>query len=78
MAISAGDFERFRLKARSFLRAHEDRPALLKLKRNQPLTGVDLEPLEQMLHEAGGTDGDLAFTLEQLFVALDGLALKTG
>ena len=31
-----------------------------KLRRNQPLTPADLGELEKMLHEAGGTDGDIA------------------
>lgn len=60
IGTSAGDFERFRAKARSFLRAHEDRMALHKLRRNQPLTTTDLGELDAMLHEAGGTDGDIA------------------
>ncbi|MEO8248169.1 MAG: type I restriction-modification enzyme R subunit C-terminal domain-containing protein, partial [Burkholderiales bacterium] len=65
IATSAGDFERFRLKARAFLRAHEDRLALHKLKRNQPLTPADLGELEAMLKDAGGTDGNLARALER-------------
>lgn len=50
---SAGDFERFRAKARAFLRAHEDHLALHKLRRNQPLTAADLAELERMLVESG-------------------------
>jgi type I restriction enzyme R subunit len=57
---SAVDFERFLGKAKAFLLAHDDRIALHKLRRNQPLTDVDLGELEKMLHEAGGTDGDIA------------------
>ena len=57
---SAVDFERFRAKARTFLRAQENRLALHKLRRNQPLTEVDVAELESMLHEAGGTDADVA------------------
>lgn len=48
------DFERFRAKARAFLRVHENRLALHKLRRNQPLTATDLEELERLLVEAGG------------------------
>jgi type I restriction enzyme, R subunit len=54
------DFERFRAKARAFLRAHEDRIALQKLRRNQPLTATDLEELERLLLEAGGSSTDIA------------------
>ncbi|WP_404976897.1 MULTISPECIES: DEAD/DEAH box helicase family protein [unclassified Acidovorax] len=59
LVASAVDFERFRAKAKVFLRAHEDRLALHKLRRNQPLTAADLQELEGLLHEAGGTHGDI-------------------
>ena len=59
LVASAVDFDRFRAKAKVFLRAHEDRLALHKLRRNQPLTAADLQELEALLHEAGGTDGDI-------------------
>ncbi|PJI95366.1 type I restriction enzyme R subunit [Acidovorax sp. 69] len=59
LVASAVDFERFRAKAKVFLRAHEDRLALHKLRRNQPLTAADLQELEALLHEAGGTDSDI-------------------
>ena len=56
----AGDFERFRAKARVFLRAHEDHIALHKLRRNQSLTKADLLELERMLAESGsGTRQDI-------------------
>lgn len=60
LLASAVDFDRFRSKAKAFLRAHDDRLALHKLRRNQPLTAADLQELEALLHEAGGSDGDLA------------------
>ena len=60
LVASAVDFERFRAKAKVFLRAHEDRLALHKLRRNLPLTEADLKELESMLHEAGGTDAVVA------------------
>ncbi|HEX9719424.1 MAG TPA: DEAD/DEAH box helicase family protein [Ramlibacter sp.] len=57
---SAGNFERFRVKARAFLRAHEDHIALHKLRRNQALTPSDLAELERMLAESGvGTAQDI-------------------
>ncbi|ODS92675.1 MAG: restriction endonuclease subunit R [Comamonas sp. SCN 65-56] len=59
LVASAVDFERFRAKAKVFLRAHEDRLALHKLRRNQPLTVTDLQELDALLHEAGGSDGDI-------------------
>jgi len=48
-------YTRFRDKARQFLRAHESHLALQRLRRNQPLTPSDLDELERMLIEAGGT-----------------------
>jgi type I restriction enzyme, R subunit len=57
---SAGDFERFRVKARAFLRAHEDHISLHKLRRNQPLTQSDVAELERMLANSGvGTAQDI-------------------
>ena len=41
------------------MRAHGDHLALHKLRRNQPLTALDLQELEALLHEAGGSDGDI-------------------
>lgn len=49
------NLERFREKARQFLKAHESNISLQRLKRNQPLTSSDLEQLEHMLLDAGGT-----------------------
>lgn len=49
------DMSRFKLKARAFLREHEDHISLQRLRRNQPLTASDLTELERMLLAAGGT-----------------------
>ena len=51
---SSDNFERFRAKARHFLKAHEDNPAVRKLRQNEPLTPADLADLEQLL-----VDGDI-------------------
>lgn len=57
---SGTDFERFRAKARSFLRAHEQHLTIHKLRMNEPLTPTDLTELERMLLEAGiGSSADL-------------------
>lgn len=54
--VSAGlDLAKFKDKARQFLRTHADHLALQRLRRNQPLTEQDLQELERMLNEAGGT-----------------------
>src|SRR5271166_1984037 len=51
--ISVGmDFERFKAKARHFLKANEDHVAIHKLRSNQQLTPTDLDELERMLVEA--------------------------
>ena len=47
---------KFKDKARAFLRDHESHLALQRLRRNQPLTALDLAELEKMLIAAGGTE----------------------
>jgi type I restriction enzyme R subunit len=52
--VSVGtDMDRFRVKARHFLKANENQIAVLKLRRNEPLTPTDLAELEHLLLEAG-------------------------
>jgi type I restriction enzyme R subunit len=46
-------FERFRDKARAFLREHQDHLTIHKLRMNQPLTALDLQELERVLAESG-------------------------
>jgi type I restriction enzyme R subunit len=46
-------FERFRAKARAFLKQHEDHIAIHKLRMNKALTAADLAELERMLAESG-------------------------
>lgn len=55
--VAGMDFERFRKKAQSFLRAHSDRLALMKLRRNEQLTETDLSDLESILLEVGEDAG---------------------
>jgi type I restriction enzyme R subunit len=58
---SGDDFERFREKARHFLRDHENHITIHKLRFNEPLTPTDLSELERMLLESGvGTPEHLA------------------
>ena len=47
------DFERFRAKARQFLKANENHITVYKLRMNEPLTATDLAELERMLSESG-------------------------
>ena len=58
MIAPGADLERFRVKARAYLRAHQDHPVIAKLRHNQPLTRGDLTALEQILSAsgAGGID----------------------
>lgn len=54
------DFERFRAKARQFLKANENHIAVYKLRMNEPLTATDLAELERMIAESGiGNDEDV-------------------
>lgn len=60
------NWERFRAKARAYLREHEDHLALQRLRRNQQLTPEDLISLETMLVESGaGSEADIAQAREQ-------------
>lgn len=47
------DFERFREKARHFLRDHKNHITIHRLRFNEPLTPTDLHELERMLLESG-------------------------
>jgi type I restriction enzyme, R subunit len=67
-----GAFEKFRAKARHFLRQHQEHVAIHKLRTNRQLTATDLEELERMLRESGtGTDDDI----ERAKADADGLGL---
>jgi type I restriction enzyme R subunit len=46
------DMHRFRMKARHFLKEHENHIAIQKLRRNEPLTAQDLVELERIFIEA--------------------------
>ncbi len=68
----AQGFEKFRAKARHFLREHEDHVSIQKLRRNKPLTPVDLEEIGRMFVESGvGTVEDV----EQASAECEGLGL---
>ncbi len=51
--ISQDEFRQFRLRAREFLRVHEDHLTMQRLRRNQPLTATDLLELERFLVNQG-------------------------
>ncbi len=69
--VSVGmDFERFRMKARHYLKSHEDHVAVHKLRLNQPLTQTDLSELERILQEVAGGEAALVARARQ-----EGLAL---
>ena len=58
-SFSASDgFQRFRDKARVFLREHQNHLTIRKVRMNEPLTALDLTELERMLAQngVGGTD----------------------
>ncbi len=60
------NWERFRAKARAYLRDHEDHVALQRLRRNIQLTRSDLSELERMLLDAGvGTEDDVRLAAQQ-------------
>ena len=58
--ISVGtDMDAFRRKARVFLKSYENHLAVIKVKRNDPLTPTDLTALEKIFVEAGADDASL-------------------
>ncbi|TFV52859.1 DEAD/DEAH box helicase family protein [Blastococcus sp. TF02A_35] len=60
------NWERFRAKARAYLRDHEDHLAIQRLRRNLQLTPEDLASLEAMLVESGaGSEVDIARAREE-------------
>lgn len=59
------DMVKFKEKARQFLRDHEDNLALQRLRRNLQLTPTDLEELEKMLEQAGGSKALITKAKEQ-------------
>jgi type I restriction enzyme R subunit len=52
----ASDYEKFRDKARAFLRGHQEHITINKLRLNRPLTQSDLSELERILVESGVGD----------------------
>lgn len=69
---SSGDYEKFREKAKAYLRQHQDHITLHKLRMNQPLTAVDLKELERIFKENSlGSDEDL----KQAAASANGLGL---
>lgn len=70
--VAGIDFEKFRVKARAFLREHEDHGSIKKLRTNQPLSPFDLIELERMLLESGVGDKG---ALERAKAESEGLGL---
>jgi type I restriction enzyme, R subunit len=57
---SSDSFEKFRAKARDFLRSHQDQIVIFKLRNNKQLTETDLSELETILLENGlGNTNDI-------------------
>ena len=60
------NWERFKAKARAFLKDHEDNVTLQKLRRNKQLTNTDLSALEALLVASGaGGPEDIARATEE-------------
>ena len=47
--LTRDEFQQFRLRAKDFLKAHEDHLTMQRLRRNQPLTPGDLDELQRLL-----------------------------
>ena len=64
--LSRDEFQQFRLRARDFLRAHEDQLTMQRLRRNQPLTPADLDALQRFLLSHGvGTEQSILRAAEE-------------
>jgi type I restriction enzyme R subunit len=57
--VGGTDMDAFRRKARMFLKPYENHLAVLKVKRNEPLTPTDLKELERIFLEAGADEPTL-------------------
>lgn len=58
--VSVGtDMDRFKLKARHFLTSNKNHISVLKLKRNEPLTPLDLDELEKVFLNAGAQPNEI-------------------
>jgi type I restriction enzyme R subunit len=66
------DYEKFKAKTRDFLKQHDDKLALQKLRRNMPVTATDLQELEKILLEQAS--GNAVF-VEQAREECHGLGL---
>jgi type I restriction enzyme R subunit len=65
LAATGLDYERFKEKARQFIKQHESHMAIQRLRRNKPITGSDLAELETMLLGEAGGDKDLIARAKQ-------------
>ena len=57
------DMTKFRSKVRQFVEANRDHIAIIKLRRNEPLTLMDMSELERMFVQAGLVDSGVMETL---------------
>ena len=55
---SSDNFEKFRAKARAFLRSHQDHVVIFKLRKNLQLTSSDLSELESILAQSGAGEAE--------------------
>ena len=53
ITVTLENFEKFKQKARAFLRTHADDVAIHRLRMNKPLTAMDIESLGSMFSENG-------------------------
>ena len=63
--LATTGFESFRMKARQFLKGHENHIAVLKLRRNEPLTPTDLSELERIFTESGAAQAEIEQVREE-------------
>lgn len=70
IAATGLDYERFKDKARQFLKQHESHVAIQRLRRNKPITQADLVEIESMLLAEAGGDSALVNKAKDEFSGL--------
>lgn len=53
---AGGGLEQYRRKVEAYIRTHEDNLTIQRIKRNRPVTAMDLEQLDEMLFQASGME----------------------
>ena len=70
------DFEKFKVKARDYLKSHDNKISINKLKNNKPITKTDIDELEKILLGLADNDNGLVEKAKETTKGL-GLFVRT-